>query len=322
MKRQIRQHLKGAFPHCQWCGGFGCMDQPHDNNGTVKNVGKPPVNTVAPKKKANHEPRADVAVAARPQTQPIDILIPLGPGSHFADAEIRYALRSIQRYATGWRHIVIVGHIPEFLRETDRIRLVWRREFRGNKASRISLKVQWAFENLDLTETVAFWNDDYLLIAPIDVRTIPNYYRGTLARKITGTSGSWQRTLQDTCDALAAVKRPTLHYDIHVPIRFVRTPFLQLADWWERSRKHPRGFVMKSVYGNHCCHRESATTKDCKLQRTWSPEQMISLVGRGRWIVSYGDGALQQGFVSWMSRLLPTPGSWEKQPIQHRGNRR
>lgn len=25
MSRQVRQQLKGAFPHCQWCGGFGCM---------------------------------------------------------------------------------------------------------------------------------------------------------------------------------------------------------------------------------------------------------------------------------------------------------
>lgn len=25
MKRQVRQQLKGAFPHCPWCGGWGCM---------------------------------------------------------------------------------------------------------------------------------------------------------------------------------------------------------------------------------------------------------------------------------------------------------
>ena len=25
MKGQIRQQLKGAFPHCQWCDGYGCM---------------------------------------------------------------------------------------------------------------------------------------------------------------------------------------------------------------------------------------------------------------------------------------------------------
>ncbi len=25
MKRQVRQQLKGAFPHCRWCGGFGCL---------------------------------------------------------------------------------------------------------------------------------------------------------------------------------------------------------------------------------------------------------------------------------------------------------
>ena len=25
MKRAIRQQLKGAFIHCRWCGGFGCL---------------------------------------------------------------------------------------------------------------------------------------------------------------------------------------------------------------------------------------------------------------------------------------------------------
>jgi len=25
MKRHVRQQLKGAFSHCQWCGGYGCM---------------------------------------------------------------------------------------------------------------------------------------------------------------------------------------------------------------------------------------------------------------------------------------------------------
>lgn len=25
MKRHVRQQLKGAFPYCQWCGGYGCM---------------------------------------------------------------------------------------------------------------------------------------------------------------------------------------------------------------------------------------------------------------------------------------------------------
>jgi len=25
MKRPVRQQLKGAFPYCKWCDGFGCM---------------------------------------------------------------------------------------------------------------------------------------------------------------------------------------------------------------------------------------------------------------------------------------------------------
>jgi hypothetical protein len=248
--------------------------------------------------------RAEIAA------EPIDILIPLGPGSRYKNIEVRYAIRSIEKYATGWRRIYIVGTIPEFLQETDRVKLIPRGEYKHNKGTRISRKVLWVFERLPVTERVAFWNDDYLLISAVDVRTIPAYYRGTLKRD--PTRGGWYRTLNGTAEALAEANLPTRHYDIHVPMILEREKFKSLGDWWRRSRKAPAmGYVMKSIYGNHFCEGVAATTRDSKMQSAWSAERIADMRARGRWLISYGDGALRAGMGQWMADEFPVASSAE-----------
>ena len=136
--------------------------------------------------------------------------------------ELRIALRSIDRHALGLRCVVLIGAVPAWLRETDRLQIVRRDEFQTNKASRISLKVQWAFETLDLTQTVAFWNDDYVMLKPFDIRTIPPIYRGNLWRRPTN---GWRRLLNHTAETLHAAGLSQHNYDIHVPILYARDEF-------------------------------------------------------------------------------------------------
>jgi hypothetical protein len=245
---------------------------------------------------------------------PIDILLPLGPGSRNNNVELRMAIRSIEQHARRLRRIVVVGAIPDWLRETDRVFPVRRDEFRANKASRISLKVRWAFEHLDLTDTVAFWNDDYLLNRNADLRTIKDTYHGNLRHPHASTP--WQRLLEHTGATLAAGGLPTRHYDIHVPILLRRDLFLSLADWWERSRRERPGLVMKSIYGNHHCHATGVVSPDKKLGATW--RDRIDSVSR-LWLFSYGDDALKTGLAGWLQQRFPTPSAAETTPHLVRG---
>jgi hypothetical protein len=245
---------------------------------------------------------------AQAAAQPVDILLVVGPGSRYQDLETRMALRSIFQYATGFRRVVIVGKAPDWLRESDQLRLVWRKEFRGNKAWRIAAKTKWALETLDLTPRVAFWNDDYLLLQPVHVPSIPAIYRGTLTRD--PHRNGWNRLLRHTADALKAAGLPTRHYDIHIPILFDRDKFLALSDWWKRSRRHRPGYVMKSIYGNHYCGNDpdqetAISNRDRKFQSNWPAG--VEALHPGRWIVSYGDGALQTGFDQWLQSRFPDP---------------
>jgi hypothetical protein len=248
--------------------------------------------------------------AAEPPRDPIDILLPLGPGSRFNNLEARMAIRSIEQHAQGLRRIVVVGTIPPFLRETDRVQLVPMQEFRCNKASRISLKVKWAFEHLQLTDRVAFWNDDYLFVRDYDIRDIPNYYHGDLFRR---PRNHWCRLLDHTGKTLAAEGFNAQHFDIHVPILYERDKFLAIADWWERGRRDKLGLVAKSVYGNIHCHENAVPTADVKMQKNWRPR--IDSLSPARWVISYGDGALRHGLGDWMQARWPATSNCEDQPV-------
>lgn len=246
-------------------------------------------------------------IAASP---PIDVVLPLGPGSRHNDIELRYALRAIRQHAVGLRRIVVIGAIPTWLVQTDTLRLIFLPEFSANKAARIALKFRWAFQHSDVTDTVAMWNDDYLMLRDQDIRTIPPIYRGQLYRP-NATRG-WRRLLHHTAETLTAAAYGARHFDIHVPILYERRRFLDMSDWWDRSAKDPIGLVAKSLYGNIHCADTAVRGRDCKLQADWQRRIDGHKVTQ-RWVLSYGDGALTTGFAKWMQERFPESAPWEKQ---------
>jgi hypothetical protein len=249
------------------------------------------------------------------ESPPIDIVLPLGSGSQHNDIELRYALRSIQRHAVGLRRIVVIGTIPSWLVATDVVMPVAMKEFSANKAARIALKFRWAFEHLDVTNTVAMWNDDYLMLRQQDIRSIPPIYRGHLNRP-NATKG-WRRLLQHTAEALQAAAHGARHFDVHIPMLYEREKFLGMSDWWDRSAKDPIGLVAKSLYGNLHYADTAVRGRDCKLHANWQHRIDTPQVTR-RWILSYGDGALAAGFIDWMAGRYPEPGPWEQQATPSR----
>jgi hypothetical protein len=226
----------------------------------------------------------------------IDIIIPLGTGSVDGDNELRVALRSISRYAENLRKVWVVGHIPVWFRETDVYRPAPRPELKCPKESRISLKVLWAFENLDISDKAAFWNDDYVLTKACDIEQIRPLYSGGLWMK---RGSPWARSRRKTYRALADAGLPTKNYDIHVPMIFERDKYVLLRDWWDK------GYVGKSVYGNHMCASESGRGLDCKLWKGW--RRRVDSQFHRRSVISYGNAAVRRGLMRWLLEKFPEP---------------
>lgn len=246
-------------------------------------------------------------------SDPIDILIPLGRGSHDHNQELRFALRSIERFAQNYKRVVVVGDDPRFLKEGPRCALYRCAEASGNKEFRIASKIGWAFLHADLTEDVAFWNDDFVLTKPVDVSAIPRFQKGPLQKSIAALPATtYRRSLEDTAKLLARGGWPTNHYDIHCPIIYNRASFLRLANWWKASRASYAGLVVKSIYANVIFPDDPGPTMvDCKLQGAEKTPSEIQSRISSRWVFSYNTDAFRSGLAGLLQTTFPEHSAFE-----------
>jgi len=261
----------------------------------------------------------------------MDILIPLGTETGWQNNELRYCLRSIDRFATGYDRVFVVGEDPGFLaheistgtsfgRKADishglngSSALVRLPEISSNRDARIAWKILWAFANTDIADEVAVFDDDYVLVAPMDVRALDYFQQGPLFNSATNSAATtvYRDSLRATASALMAAGKPALDYDVHFPIVYRRKDYMALAPWWERSRADGHGFVIHSVYANNLLPAPGPFMQDCKIR--FFHDGVFEDQIRGRVLFSYSDGALVNGgFKTWLEKQFPDKSKWEK----------
>jgi hypothetical protein len=243
----------------------------------------------------------------------IDIVIPLGSGSKHRNAELRFALRSIERFALGVRRVVVLGVDPGFL--SDDVWHVPCDDVEGNKEYRIAAKFLWAFENVPgLSPVVAMWNDDYVLTREVDVRELKLEHRGSLADAAARHHNQrYSAALALTASELRRENLDIYHYDIHRPVLYDGKFFISLLPWWIKSGRSGCGMVVKSVYGNNWLagRDPGEQVRDCKLTGFRSAARVRRRI-RHRWVFSYSDRALERGLYEWLRGEFPRKSVFEK----------
>lgn len=238
----------------------------------------------------------------------IDIFIPIGTGSLHGNIELRYALRSIEKYAYGFDKIFVVGHNPGVL--SSKVNFIDGGYIPKPKEIRIAHKIRWIFEKNVMSPDVAFWNDDYVLNAPIDVREIKFFQNGKLEEVIeTKVCKNYKQALFDTRNLLQMMGFQTFHYDIHIPIIYNQRRFLNLNDWWAMGEQQLEGVIIKSSYCNNVLTTPGPHMRDVKLIHGGSA---VDKEIEGRWVFSYCDRALTTGLLERLEKMFPHKSIYEK----------
>lgn len=244
-----------------------------------------------------------------------DILIPVGAGSVADNLELRIALRSIERYATGYNNIVIVGAIPSCINtkhpEIKVLDVVQDPKY--NKEARIARNVYAAFEKLDITDNVAFWNDDYVLSKQMDVTRIPFFRKEETLRDSTMEKheGYYIKCLKQTYHYLNNKGLHYYNYDIHYPILYNREKFLSLKESWDMSSGCMYGLVVKSTYCNQVLEEPGPVLQDIKLNMSdCSPATIYEKINT-RTLWSYSDKAFLNGVGDFLRSAYPQKSRWE-----------
>lgn len=178
----------------------------------------------------------------------MDIVYPLGTGSYVNNNELRFSLRSIERYLTGYSKVWIVGERPDWIQNVNHI--PFPDEPLRPSDYNIMKKVTRAIEEKELSDQFMFFNDDHFLNSPFTANEFPYYYSTTLEEYTTirGNDG-YGRRAKGTLKHLQANNLPTKYFDVHAPIIYDKSLFLSsvtnAVDWNDRT-----GFIIKSMYAN------------------------------------------------------------------------
>lgn len=239
----------------------------------------------------------------------IDIVIPLGDGSNgsrWEDNELKYSLRSLEKYARNFGKVFIVGARPRF--KWQNLNHIPAKDRFGHERN-IMEKFMIAANCPHVSDNFMMWNDDYFLRSEIDCAAYPNYYSSTIEHYMERRSryDGYRISMENTARILKKQTLPRLMFDIHCPMIYNKQKFIEImsrADW-----RVGNGYIVKSLYANSL-RLEGEEMSDLKLHGTFTVAQLEAKTA-GRHIFSISDKTINRDLRDFLSNLYPEKSKYE-----------
>lgn len=172
----------------------------------------------------------------------MDVVYVLGNQSIHNNNELRFSLRSLEKFCSGYNNIYIIGEKPYFLQNV----IHYPHKDTSVKAISILNKIKYACTITDISEKFLFINDDHFFCKPLDVTQMEYQYNNEERQKIIDTrpSGDDYRHL-----VLNTFKKfpDADYYDIHKPIIYEKSKFLSMCKN-VKFENYSTGLLIKSTY--------------------------------------------------------------------------
>lgn len=200
----------------------------------------------------------------------IDVVYVLGTGSHFNNFELKMSLRAVEKNLSGFNKVWIVGEYPEWIQNVNHI--PFPDEAGRPSDYNIMRKVSAACEHPEVSENFLFINDDHFIMQPFEASTFPYFCEPSLEKYLYRRGNdTYALRAKNTLKYLQSKSLPTKHFDIHYPIIYNKSLFLEhvtkAVDW------NKQAYVIKSMYAN-TLKIEGVEAVDYKIGRTLPPEDV------------------------------------------------
>jgi hypothetical protein len=199
----------------------------------------------------------------------MDLVYPLGTGSYWNNNELRFSLRSVEKYLTNVDKVWIIGILPDWLQNVTHITYT---DHVGKPPDYNMMKKLARACQEDVSDDFIYMNDDHYLLSAYNANNFPNYYHGTIEEYLKGRGlDGYGKRCRNTLKSLNG--NSTNYYDIHYPIQLNKKSFKELVvdavDW-----NVPHAYIIKSLYANSL-QLESIPETDYKTNVIPPPEAKV-----------------------------------------------
>lgn len=236
----------------------------------------------------------------------MDIVYLLGTGTNWANNEIRFSLRSLQKHAEKFGDLFIVGEDPGFLHGFTHIAM--KDAHPKNKARNIYEKIMAACKDPRVSDNFFYVHDDHFFMENFKMEKYPYYYMGTMDDYLAraNTFSSYTKAIANTKQVLEASGLPQIFFQPHRPIVINKRKFIKVMAKYDWTIEN--GYMIKSLYCN-TLGIAGEPTKDCNITRQFSLRELNKVLD-GHAVFSTRD-SFSQDLRDFMRKTFPDKSMWE-----------
>lgn len=250
----------------------------------------------------------------------MDVVYVIGTGSKWDNNELRYSLRSIEKFASGLGEVYIVGdELPEFI-NPETVKFLRCYDLPGYSPARnVYRKLKALFSATDI-EQFLLSSDDHFFIKRVDFNNWPIHWKGDSMPK-KGSTGvgdkRYTQTMVDTRQFMAVVGLDLKYYEGHTNKLYTRWGWDYLQKQGIDSWMHTRSTYglslnspMAATIMQFSPYRASGYRKDVKLHHLNTETDWGLLKGAESF--SIYDSAIDTGVAGFLQVMFPEPSRFEK----------
>ncbi len=259
----------------------------------------------------------------------MDIAYVIGTGSKWQNNELRYSLRSIDRYGQGLGEVYIIGdELPDFI-EPSSVRFLQVKDAApGRPQYNCALKIRHLFENTDV-DRFLLSSDDHFFIRPVCFDRWPLHYKGKeMPSDDTKGVGDarYTRAMADTRRFMERHRLDLRYWEGHTNKLYTRAAWEYLTageigeDFFRTMEAAKYGICVNSpmqavVYQQEAVYMKVGVCqrKDVKLRHLNTPEDWELLKDTESF--SIYDSAINTGVAGLLQVLFPDKCRFEKKSI-------
>lgn len=228
--------------------------------------------------------------------------------SNNGDEELRYSLRSLEKFCPDVDCVYITGGLPSFIKKDTVIHTP--ADDIGVPAVNHWHKVRQTIEKTNRSDDFVLMYDDVFFVRKTCFKDYPLYYKGVLP-SVLDENSLYRQTLYNTRLCINNHKGKTfLDFGVHCPIVYNREAFMRMDGIFEEVKKEKPAYSVRSVYGNlfapegRRCFRE-----DIKIRR--SNERVEDVIGESD-CFSVSDDVFSCDTLNYLKKSFPERSVFEK----------
>ena len=243
----------------------------------------------------------------------MDILYILGSGSKWSNNELRYSLRSLEKFGKNVGRVFVCGERPDFINDNVFFRAA--PDCKHRKHKNILYKVMTAMWDLDMPEHFLISSDDHFYLKEVDFDNYPIYYKN---RELPSKVSIQHRkeyffSLVQTRKLLEKYDLPIYQTNPHCNTHWDIRIYNENKSLFDESLELEYGGEMNCIMGNLMI-AEGATPvqySDLKLKDFRNLNEAKERMA-GRECFSIHDNAIRNGIDTILSEMFPDKSRWEK----------